>query len=205
MSALHLILASRSPRRTALLEQVGVPHEVFAVEIDETPQHLEPPKNYVARLAEQKASAARSEYPPDKIGSHTWFLGSDTAVVLDGTILGKPADTAEARHMLERLSGREHLVMSAVALVSGIPREADACSAHALEVVITRVFFGVLSKDEIDAYLKTDEPWDKAGGYGIQGYAARFVTSLNGSYSGVVGLPLYETCRLIEKVTAQSA
>lgn len=204
MAELNLILASRSPRRAALLEQVGVAHEVFAVEIDETPHQLELPQDYVARLAEQKARAARSEYPPDMIGRDTWFLGSDTAVVLDGTILGKPADAAEARRMLKMLSGRAHHVMSAVALVPGASPPADAPRALELEVVITRVFFGVLSEQEIDAYLATDEPWDKAGGYAIQGHAARFVTSLHGSYSGVVGLPLYETCRLLEKIAAQS-
>lgn len=176
-----LILASASPRRRDLLAQAGIACEVRPTDMDETPLADEQPDAYVQRLARAKAGAIPGDGRP--------VLGADTAVVLDGSILGKPADTADAARMLRALSGREHRVHSAVALVAG-----DRCEECCVTV---RVRMRQLDDAEIDAYCRTGEPLDKAGGYAIQGRAAAFVERIDGSYTAVVGLPLYETLALL--------
>lgn len=179
----QLILASASPRRTELLTSIGVSFDVQPADIDETPAPDETAYDYVERLAREKAEAVALSNP------HQLVMGSDTSVVLEGEILGKPATQAEARSMLTRLSGNTHQVMTAVALV-----EKGQCQSV---VSVTNVTFRQLEADEIDAYIATGEPMDKAGGYGIQGLGGIFVTDLQGSYSAVVGLPLQETAALL--------
>ena len=180
----EIILASTSPRRRELLAQIGVRFRQQVAEIDETPLHNEPAQDYVVRLALVKARAVHRQQGD----TGALVLGADTAVVVDGQILGKPADAAAARSMLRLLSGRRHSVFSAIALVG----------AHeAVEVNESHVWFRPLSDAEIAAYWRSGEPADKAGGYGIQGLGAIFIERLEGSYSGVMGLPLYETARLL--------
>ena len=179
----RLILASASPRRAELLTGIGLDFAVQPAHIDETPMAGESPKAYVERLAREKALAISHGQPDDLV------IGSDTSVVLGGEIMGKPVDQADAQHMLACLSGRSHQVMTAVALACG-----DACQSV---VSVTDVTFRELAAEEIRAYVATGEPMDKAGGYGIQGLGAIFVSGLNGSYSAVVGLPLQETAALL--------
>jgi len=181
-----LHLASASPRRQELLTQIGVRFVSRVAPIDETPLPGEAAAAYVERLALAKARAAQAtlEQPGGAV-----VLGADTAVVLDGRILGKPRDRYEALTTLAALSGREHEVLTAVALV-------DA-QRHATRVVASRVRFRALERAEIEAYWETGEPCDKAGSYGIQGLAAVFISGLQGSYSAVVGLPLCETAELL--------
>ena len=185
-----LVLASASPRRSELLEQIGVRFRRQPVEIDETPREQESGEDYVRRVALEKARAVRREFGDDEL----LVLGADTAVVVDDRLLGKPADLAHARDMLRRLSGRMHRVLSAVALVG---------EHEALRVSESAVWFRALSDAEIDAYWQTGEPQDKAGAYAIQGLGAVFVKRLEGSYSGVMGLPLYETAQLLKEFGIQ--
>lgn len=180
-----LFLASASPRRRELLMQIGVPYSLLAVSIDETPGLAEAPDVYVQRMAREKALAGLAQVD----GASACVLGADTTVVLDQQILGKPADQAEARATLQALSGREHEVMTAVALAS----EAGCV----VRLVTSRVRFRTIRPGEIDAYWASGEPQDKAGSYAIQGWGAVFVSALEGSYSGVVGLPLCETAQLL--------
>ncbi|RDB44505.1 septum formation inhibitor Maf [Halomonas sp. DQ26W] len=179
-----LCLASASPRRRELLASIGVEVEVCPVDIDETPNGGERADAYVTRLARQKASAGAglSSLP---------VLGSDTAVVCDGVILGKPGDKQHAAAMLRALSGRTHQVLTAVA-VSGPAGMLEVC-------VTTRVVMRTIAEHEIAAYWVTGEPLDKAGGYAIQGLAAIFIERIEGSHSAVVGLPLFETARLLSR------
>lgn len=181
-----LYLASGSPRRRELLTQIGVPFSPLIVPIDENLLPEESPRAYVERLARAKAQAGLAALadPRDAV-----VLGADTAVVLDGQILGKPQDRDEAVATLSALSAREHQVLTAVALAS--------TSKVAARVVSSRVRFRRLTRAEIEAYWATGEPRDKAGSYGIQGLAAVFVSQLQGSYSAVVGLPLCETAELL--------
>ncbi len=181
-----LYLASGSPRRRELLTQIGVPFLTQIAPIDENALPDEPPSAYVERLARAKGQAglAALSNPADAV-----VLGADTAVVLDGRILGKPLDRADALATLQALSGRCHEVLTAVALVS---RERIVS-----QVVTSHVRFRALSVAEIEAYWASGEPQDKAGSYGIQGLAAIFVSQLQGSYSAVVGLPLCETAALL--------
>lgn len=181
-----LFLASASPRRRELLTQIGVPFSLLSVAIDETPQAGESPDTYVQRLAREKALAglASVEQPAACV------LGADTTVVLDGQILGKPADRADSLAMLQALSGREHQVMTAVALANN--------TECIVRLVVSRVQFRPITTDEAERYWASGEPADKAGGYAIQGLGAVFVSGLQGSYSGVVGLPLCETAQLLE-------
>ena len=181
-----LILASASPRRRELLRQVGVSCEVRPVGLDEIVDPGEAPDAYVQRLALAKARACRDLATTD---ANAVFLGADTAVVVDNDILGKPVDQQEAAVMLKRLADREHRVLTAIALVQG--------EREALRVSESRVGFGPVSDAAIAAYWGTGEPADKAGGYGIQGHAAAFIHHVSGSYSGVVGLPLFETVELL--------
>ncbi|WP_134676881.1 Maf family protein [Ectopseudomonas khazarica] len=182
----ELFLASASPRRRELLAQIAVPCVTQIASIDETPLPAEPAAVYVERLALEKARAGLRALGER---ADAVVLGADTAVVLDGRILGKPADFAESREMLLSLSGRSHQVMTAVALV-GAGRESS-------RVVSSEVSFRTLGEAEIAAYWASGEPCDKAGSYGIQGLAAVFVNRVQGSYSAVVGLPLCETAEML--------
>lgn len=184
---LHLLLASASPRRRALLAQIGVVFEVLGVDVDETQYNGESPRAYAQRLALKKAQAG---WRLSARGIPT--LGADTTVELDGQTLGKPADKTRALAMLAALSGREHRVHTAVAIVGG--------GRYARRLSSTRVVFRDLSARECDAYWASGEPFGKAGAYAIQGKAAAFVREIHGSYSGVVGLPLFETAELLAEV-----
>lgn len=181
-----LYLASGSPRRRELLTQIGVPFSAISADIDETPLNNETPSAYVERLARGKAEAGRR-----MVASDTEFcvLGADTAVVLDGKILGKPVDEADACAMLMLLAGHEHEVLTAIAVLDG-----EHCESR---VVRSLVRFRDISREEAAAYWASGEPRDKAGGYGIQGLGAVFVAGLEGSYSAVVGLPLCETFEVL--------
>jgi septum formation protein len=184
LSESHLILASASPRRRELLMQLGISFQVLPVNIDETQHPGESPPDYVKRLAWLKARTACEASADD----HP-VLGADTTVELEGALLGKPRDRLEALTMLARLSGREHCVYSGVAVATR--------QRYAQCVSRTRVCFRTLSADERRAYVESREPLDKAGAYAIQGRAAVFIRELHGSYSGVVGLPLFETAALL--------
>ena len=184
-----LFLASGSPRRRELLTQIGVPFQVVSASIDETPLPDECPAAYVERLARAKARAGHEHLLGASVSAPFCVLGADTAVVLDDQILGKPVDEANALSMLMALSGREHEVLTAIAILA-----AERCETR---VVRSRVSFRTISQQEAAQYWASGEPQDKAGGYAIQGLAAVFVAGLNGSYSGVVGLPVCETAELL--------
>lgn len=186
---IQFYLASSSPRRRELLAQIGLRFEIIIAPVNETPYPAEPPADYVQRLAVAKAQAGQAALA--KESPKLPVLGADTTVVLDDTMLGKPADKSEALAMLKRLSGREHEVYSAVAIVQAEQQYS------ALQ--ISRVKFRPLSAAERLAYWNSGEPADKAGAYGIQGLGASIVTEIQGSHSGVMGLPLYETAELLKK------
>jgi septum formation protein len=183
----HVFLASASPRRRELLTRIGVGYTLLHAEVDEAPLPGEPAGDYVRRVALEKARAGRMLLP-GVAGSPV--LGADTAVVVDGRIMGKPRDREEGIDMLLTLSGRSHQVLSAVAL-------ADA--REAVRVSTSLVSFCTLTQAQCAAYWDTGEPHDKAGAYAIQGRAAVFVSRLEGSYSGVMGLPVYETAELLRE------
>jgi septum formation protein len=170
-----LVLASQSPRRAEILRQAGIPFVVRSVAVDETPVDGESAEAYVRRLAERKALAV--EASPDEI-----VLGADTTVVVDGEILSKPADTADARRMIGRLAGRRHQVLTGICLKRG--------SRTVCDCVATQVWFTAMTEAEIDAYAASGEPMDKAGGYAIQGLASKYVARIDGCYFNVVGLPI---------------
>ena len=178
-----LVLASASPRRRELLAQLGIDCRVRPMDVDETPLAGEDPGQYVLRLAAAKARAAVGREAQEIV------LAADTAVVCDGEIFGKPRDREDALRMLARLSARTHEVYTGVAVA------ADAGEDQALS--LSQVEFRTISPSEAVAYWESGEPADKAGAYGIQGLGAVFVASLRGSYSGVMGLPLFETARLL--------
>jgi septum formation protein len=179
-----LVLASQSPRRAEILRNAGLEFVVRVAPVDESPIDGEKPEHYVQRLAEEKARAV------DADNSET-VLAADTTVVIDGEILGKPADAADARRMLELLSGRRHEVMTGIA----IRRGADVTRDWA----VTSVWFSPLSSREIDDYVATGEPMDKAGAYAIQGLASRFIEKIEGCYFNVVGLPLSLVYRRLQR------
>ena len=182
-----IFLASGSPRRRALLQQIGVSFQVIGIELDETALAHEAPLAYVSRLAEAKAAAG---WERSRILGQAPVLAADTAVVLDGRILGKPGGMKEAISMLLELSGRTHEVLTAVAL--------RTATGTQLKVSRSRVAFRAIDAAEARDYWATGEPRDKAGAYAIQGYAAVFIADLQGSYSGVMGLPLFETAQLLQ-------
>jgi septum formation protein len=182
-----VILASQSPRRRELLSLIGIPHEVKPADIDERYLAGESPRAHAERLAREKASAIRE--------SDAVVIGCDTIVVVDGDVLGKPKDDADARTMLRRLSGRTHTVMTAVA-VTWKGRLESAVE----EVDVT---FHPLSDVAIDSYVRTGEPMDKAGAYGIQGYGATIVARVDGDYFAVMGLPLQRLVRLLETASVR--
>jgi septum formation protein len=177
-----LILASRSPRRTELLRAAGFAFEVRALDVDESVQGEELPRDYVLRLAEKKAQAAT-------LGAGEVILAADTTVALGSEILGKPADEEDARRMLEKLSDRRHEVYTGVCLRS-------ETKMHS-EVACTCVWFDPLSAREIEEYVRSGEPHDKAGAYAIQGLASKFISRIDGSYSNVVGLPVDLVYRML--------
>lgn len=183
----RLYLASESPRRSELMAQLNLDFKVFSVPIDEQIFKGEAPDAYVERMAFSKAKSALVELDAD----FDWVVGGDTAVIIGGKILGKPKDEAHTMEMLEQLSGKRHFVLSAVALANGDTIRSKVCR--------TEVSFKVLSNDEIKQYIDSKEPFGKAGAYAIQGFGASFVEHINGSYSGVMGLPLFELNQLLEK------
>ena len=191
--ALQLILASASPRRRELLDQIGITVVAQAVDIDETPKKQEAVLDYVQRLAVEKAQRGfdiienKQQLP---------VLGSDTVVEIDGQILGKPTDRVHAKKLLQQLSGKKHTVHTSVAVV----RSADnGSNMPLLATSSSQVTFRELAEEEIDDYLASGEADDKAGAYAIQGIAAQFIENINGSFSGVMGLPLYETAKLLKQ------
>ena len=180
----RVVLASQSPRRRELLRLIGIPHEVRPADIDETYLPGESPRAYAERLAREKA---RRLADPDAV-----VIGSDTIVVVDGDVLGKPRDEADAARMLRRLSGRSHVVMTAVSVAW---RETIASEVEEVEVT-----FHELTEEDIGAYIGTGEPMDKAGAYGIQGYGATIVARVNGDYFAVMGLALQLLVRLFARL-----
>ena len=172
------------------------------MDIDETPQANESPEHYVLRLAREKAQAGFAALAQRTAGQTAGrrVLGADTALALDGRILGKPRDEADAREMLLSLSGRSHQVLSGVALCHGDAGRDMRCAS---ELVESRVTFRTITPEEAARYWATGEPADKAGGYAIQGFGAVFVSHLEGSYSAVVGLPLHETAQMLSKAGVQ--
>lgn len=193
----RIYLASRSPRRRELLKQANIPFEVLlyredarrGVDVDETPHPDEDPREYVMRMARIKAQAAGLRLQQRRLPDYP-VLSADTTVVLDGRILGKPADHAEALAMLTSLAGRSHEVLTAVAVTRNDRLEA--------RLSVTTVEFAAVPLARLRQYVATGEPLDKAGAYGIQGRAGAFVRHLSGSYTGVMGLPLYETVELLD-------
>ncbi|MDN0083090.1 Maf family protein [Crenobacter sp. SG2305] len=183
-----LYLASGSPRRRELLEHLGIILERIHADIDESVLPGEDAVRYTERLAESKAAAGWQVVTNCGLPSHP-LLAADTTVTLDGEIFGKPVDADDARRMLRTISGREHQVITSVAV-----RQDDTVK---VATSVTTVRFKTLSDDEIERYVASGEPFDKAGGYGIQGRAGVFVEHLDGSFTGVVGLPLYETAQLL--------
>ena len=183
---MRLVLASASPRRADLLRAAGIPFEAQAVDVDERFHADETPEHAVARLAEVKATAALVLHP------HAVVLGADTTVVVDGESLAKPSDAAVAARMVRLLSGRTHEVLTGICLLCGKRR--------LVHVESTRVRMARLSDDEITWYVATGEPFDKAGAYGVQGFASRFIEGIDGSYSNVVGLPISSVYRLLNEL-----
>lgn len=194
----RIYLASKSPRRRDLLRQIGVHFDVLTfrsgergddADVDETPFPGERVEHYVERLALTKAEAGFRRTLWRKLPRHP-VLAADTTLEVDGDIIGKPADAAEARTILTRLSGRSHRVLTAIAISDG---------AHIRSLIsVSDVRFRMLSEDDIRHYVASGEPMDKAGAYGIQGRAAMFIEEIRGSYSGIMGLPLFETAQLLE-------
>ncbi|NOQ87805.1 MAG: septum formation inhibitor Maf [Gammaproteobacteria bacterium] len=186
--AAQIILASASPRRRELLQQIGIKAIVQSVDIDEAQKQNETVRDYVERLAMEKAQCGFDTISNDE---QLPVLGSDTIVEIDGEILGKPENRQQAKKMLMQLSGKNHQVYTSVAIVT-----------HDKSVIMTsssQVEFKTLEAQEIDSYLASGEADDKAGAYAIQGIAAQFVKNINGSFSGVMGLPLYETVELLKQ------
>ncbi len=183
MTPPHVILASQSPRRRELLMLVGIAHEVRPADIDETYLVGEEPRAHAERLAREKAAVVARDAPEAIV------IGSDTIVVVDGDVLGKPRSTAQAIAMLRRLSGRSHVVLTAVAVSWRGMQQSD--------VVEVGVTFHPIGTEDIEAYVATGEPMDKAGAYGIQGYGATIVQRVDGDYFAVMGLPLQRLVRLM--------
>jgi septum formation protein len=194
---MRLVLASASPRRAELLRAAGFAFEIFAVDVDEGVRSGERPEDYVRRLAMEKSARAMAILisGPAKAGHRTFVLGADTAVVVDGTILGKPRDDDDAASMLRRLSGRPHAVMTGISL-RGPEWEAG-------RVETTTVEFSPLSAADVAWYVESGEGRDKAGAYAIQGLASRFIPRVEGSYSNVVGLPIAAVHELLAEIASR--
>jgi septum formation protein len=187
MPLFSLILASESPRRQALLAELGIPFRVVAARVEEVPRAGEPPAVFSKRMAQEKARAVSKQYPED------WVLGADTVVSLGRRILGKPDSLREAKKFLEALNNRTHEVITSFCLINQSLKKALARSVY------TRVTFKHFSRWEIDWYLQTGEPLDKAGAYAIQGRGSFLIREIKGSYTNVVGLPLTEVLETLEK------
>lgn len=185
----HIYLASRSPRRAELLQQIGITCQILPSDIDESVYHDEPPHGYVLRLAAAKAASCLEYLKAHELAFFP-VLAADTAVSIDGMILGKPRDDEDARMMLTLMSGRWHEVHTAIAVASRDGIETAISS--------TRVEVAQLPAEVVSAYIASGEPHDKAGAYGIQGLAGTFIRRIEGSYSGVMGLPVYEAAQLLE-------
>ncbi|MBF0264045.1 MAG: septum formation inhibitor Maf [Gammaproteobacteria bacterium] len=183
-----LYLASASPRRAQLLEQLGIKYEIFPQDIDESINDGEDVTSFVSRLAREKAEQGKQNIKRD---SDYPVLGADTIVTFDNHILGKPENTEQAINMLKLLSGQTHQVITAIQLCN---KKHSYSAINKSEVVFRKI-----TEQEINGYCQTGEPLDKAGSYAIQGLAAKFIANINGSYSGIMGLPLYETSQLIER------
>jgi septum formation protein len=184
-----IYLASRSPRRAELLQQIGIQFSVLPSDIDESQLANEPAADYVLRLAKTKAQACVSVLLEQGMPIRP-VLAADTTVCVDGRILNKPLDAEDARSMLQQMSGRGHEVLTGLAVATD----------HGLEALlsITRVEMAPLAPEDIEAYIRSGEPFDKAGAYGIQGLAGAFIQRIEGSYTGVMGLPVYETAQLLK-------
>lgn len=190
-----IYLASQSPRRRELLKQINISYQTIAVTIDESPLADELPQDYVSRLALEKARAGYLALS----ATTAPVLGADTIIVCDNQIFGKPSSKADAEKMLQTLAGRSHQVMTAVAIVTQTPAQPNKL-LEIKQLNINTVYFRSLNSAEIAAYIATNEPFDKAGSYAIQGLASIFIERIEGSYSGVMGLPLYETAQILAKV-----
>jgi len=185
-----IILASASPRRQELLKGIGLKFDVIPSGVNEDALDGETPRGHVLRLSKDKSFAV-SQNNPD-----AWVLGADTAVIIDGEVLGKPGTQKEARVMLKKLSGREHRVITGFTIVN---KSTDVIISDAVE---SSVLFKKILEDEMNWYVKTEEPYDKAGGYAVQGMAAFFVREIHGSYTNVIGLPLMEVVMALRRVGA---
>jgi septum formation protein len=185
-----LILASGSPRRIEMLQLMGLNFEVWPSGIDESFRPEEPPREHVLRLSEEKALAVARSHPDD------WVLGADTIVIIAGEVLGKPRSAAEAKQMLEKLSGQEHEVFTGFSIVR------QKTGVLIREVVESSVLFRDIASDEMDWYTASQEPYDKAGGYAVQGMGAFFIREIRGSYTNVMGLPLCEVVDALKRVSA---
>ena len=190
MGIATLVLASASPRRADLLRAAGMAFDVRVPDVDESARDGESPETYVRRVAEAKALAVIAA------GERRAILAADTIVVIAGRVLGKPRDAADARRMLESLSGRTHVVLTAVCVVPAEDERSSAERSIACQVTTTAVEFDTMTPEDIDWYVATGEPMGKAGAYAIQGRASRFVSRIEGSYSNVVGLPVALVYRL---------
>ncbi len=185
-----VVLASASPRRTALLTQMNIAHTIQPADIDESPRENETPMELVARLATEKAQAVKAHLEDQQaMAEDKVILASDTLISFDGQSVGKPEDKADSKRILTMLSGKTHEVLTAICALSNTKQQT--------EVITTSVTFAALTDEQIDAYWETGEPADKAGSYAIQGIGGEFVVSINGSASAVIGLPLYETRQLL--------
>lgn len=189
MSKIKLVLASGSPRRREMLEQLGVGFTVHVTQTDETRNEGEQPEDFVARLARDKARAAQEQ---NSFDDTTAILAADTIVVQNGRVYGKPSDFEHAKRIWQSLSGNRHQVMTSVSLLQG--------DSMQVKVSVTDVEFAVINDEQMQRYWETGEPLDKAGAYAIQGLACAWVKSINGSYSNVVGLPLREVNLLLSEV-----
>lgn len=180
ISSVFLILASASPRRQELLKSLGLRFRIIPAHIDENYLDGESPRQHVKRLSHDKATVIAEKYP------EAWVLGADTIVVIDGFILGKPENKKQALEMLRKLSGREHKVLTGFTIANAVAK------IYKTKVVQSAVKFKKISAEEMNWYVSCDEPYDKAGGYAVQGKGACFIQSIRGSYTNVIGLPLCE-------------
>ena len=194
---MRLVLASASPRRAEILRNAGFSFEIFAADVDETPRPHEPAQVYVRRLAEEKARMAVKRFARD--ATPVIVIAADTTVVAGGQMLGKPENRVDARRMLRLLSGQKHEVLTGISVI----RSSDGQAASHVE--ITRVSFAELSESEIEEYVASGEPFDKAGGYGIQGIAGKYVTRIEGCYFNVMGLPLSRLWSLVQALQSPVA
>ena len=186
-STASVILASASPRRRELFQSIGLKFKIIPAHVNENYLAGESPRQHVKRLSIDKAMVIARKYP------EAWVLGADTIVVIDGLILGKPKNEAQARKMLRKLSGREHKVFTGFSIAH------VAAKIYQTKVIQSAVQFKTISPKEMDWYVASDEPYDKAGGYAVQGQGACFIKSIRGSYTNVIGLPLCEVLEELKK------